>query len=108
MQPDAPFFAEPSSVHEALFRFAFSRLDNVAGELQTLLLPEVAAKLDFASLRSLPGSYLDPGLRERACDLLFAARLSAHEALVYLVFEHAGTPQAFLPVQLLGCMLRIW
>ncbi len=94
--------------HDALVKFAFSNVEHARGVLATALPPAIAARIDFATLRLVPGSFVDDALRDRHADLLFSARVAGREAFVYLLLEHKSDPEPLVPLQLLRYMVRIW
>jgi len=86
--------------HDTLFRRTFSVAEHANGELRSLLPPEVTAALDLARLERLPGSFVDPELRERHADLLFRApRMGGGGDPVYLyvLLEHQSAPDPLMP-----------
>jgi hypothetical protein len=48
--------------HDALFRFAFSRAENAAGELRAVLPPALATRIDWLSLTLTDGHFIDEDL----------------------------------------------
>ena len=94
--------------HDALFRHVFSRKENAAGELRAVLPAALATRIDWSSLRLDEGRFVDPELAERQSDLLFAANIAGHEALVYLLLDHQSSVDSLMPLRLLRYMLRIW
>jgi Putative transposase, YhgA-like len=94
--------------HDALVKFAFSNVEHARGMLATALPPAVAARIDFATLRLVPGSFVDDALRDRHADLLFSARVAGRDTLLYLLLEHKSEPEPLTPLQLLRYMIRIW
>ncbi|MFG0320566.1 MAG: Rpn family recombination-promoting nuclease/putative transposase, partial [Planctomycetota bacterium JB042] len=98
---------EPSP-HDRFARRAFADLDVMRAHLRGFLPPELAARLDLSALRREPDVHLDPELRERLSDLLFAApTVDGGEALVWFLFEHKSAPDRFLPYDLLRSAARI-
>jgi len=94
--------------HDALFKAAFSQVEHAAEELRHVLPPELLARMDLGSLSLEAGSFVDEALRERHTDLLFRVRLGGRDARIYILFEHQSTPDPWMPLRLLGYMLRIW
>lgn len=84
--------------HDRLFKAVFSQPERAAEELRHVLAPELAASIDFATLT----------LRERHTDLLFSALLAGSKIRIYVLFEHQSSVDPWLPLRLLGYMLRIW
>jgi predicted transposase/invertase (TIGR01784 family) len=94
--------------HDRFFRHVFANPEHAAGELRTVLRGALAARIDWASVRLLPTTFVDPDLAEKRTDLLFSASLAGHEVFIYLLVEHQSSPDAFLPLRLLAYMVRIW
>jgi len=100
--------SKPNTPHDALFKFAFSQVEEAAGELRHVLPAALSSRIDFATLTAVPGSFVDEALRERHSDLLFSAELAGRPALLYLLFEHQSTVVALMPFRVLSYMVRIW
>jgi Putative transposase, YhgA-like len=66
------------------------------------------ARIDLASLSLRPGSFVDENLQDRSSDILYAARISGREALVYFLWEHKSEPEPLTPLQVMRYMVRIW
>jgi hypothetical protein len=94
--------------HDALFYATFSNPEHAAGELQAVLPPALAAKIDFASLALEPGRFVDAKLSNRYSDLLFSAQIAERQGFVYILFEHLSTGQVLALLRLLEYMVRIW
>lgn len=94
--------------HDGLFKAVFSQPERAAEELRHVLAPELAASIDFATLTHEPGSHVDEELRERHTDLLFSALLAGAKIRIYVLFEHQSSVDPWLPLRLLGYMLKIW
>jgi predicted transposase YdaD len=94
--------------HDALFRFAFSRPENAAGELRSVLPVPLASRIDWSTLRLADGHYVDEDLASRQSDLLYAAAVDGQEMAIYLLFEHQSSPDRLMPFRLLRYMVRIW
>jgi hypothetical protein len=92
--------------HEALFKAVFSRPERAAEELRHVLPPELP--IDFTTLRHESGSFVDDELRERHADLLFSATCGGAPIRVYVLLEHQSSVDPWMPLRLLGYMLRIW
>jgi hypothetical protein len=62
---------------DALSRHELSRPERAAAELADVLPAELAARIEWSTLRLEPGSFVDPGPAGRATDLPFSARASS-------------------------------
>lgn len=94
--------------HDRLFRHVFSDRVQAAGELRSMLPTELSRRIDWRTLRTVPGTFVDETLTERRSDLLFTARLGDGEILLYLLLEHQSTADELMPLGLLRYMVRIW
>jgi len=98
--------------HDRLFHHVFSDRSQAAGELRSMLPAELRAELsrriDWRTLRTVSGTFVDEALTERRSDLLFTARLGDGEILLYLLLEHQSTADELMPLRLLRYMVRIW
>jgi RNA-directed DNA polymerase len=75
---------------------------------RTVLPAALVARLDWASLTPLPSTFVDPELAEQRADLLFSATVAGREVLVYCLIEHQSKAEPFMPLRLLGYLVRIW
>src|SRR6185369_5813814 len=96
------------SVHDALFKATFSRIEHAVSELRQILPPEVAARVDWATLALAPGSFIDEVLQWSSSDLLFTASLDGREGLIYVLFEHQSTVDPLMVYRTLRYAVRIW
>lgn len=94
--------------HDALFKVAFSQTEHAAAALRSVLPREVAARIDFRSLKLCPGSYIDEKLADSHSDLLFSATLARRSLLIYVLYEHQSTSEPLMAFRLLRYMVRIW
>lgn len=97
------------ALHDHFFRAIFSVPARAGAELRSVLPPAVAAAVDWPTLATVPGTFVDDELRGRAADLLFTVRRrGGGDALVHLLFEHQSTFDRWLPLRLLEYQARIW
>jgi len=94
--------------HDKLFAATFGVAENAAAFLRAKLPPAVAAAIDWAGLKTLPGSFVDSQFKTSHTDLLFRASLGGREGMIYLLFEHQSTHDPALPLRLLRYLTRIW
>jgi predicted transposase YdaD len=94
--------------HDHLVKHAFTDLEHARGVLATALPPALVARTDLSSLALRPGSFVDENLQDRYSDILYAARISGREALIYFLLEHKSDPEDLTPLQVLRYMLKIW
>ncbi|MFU8781482.1 MAG: Rpn family recombination-promoting nuclease/putative transposase, partial [Kiritimatiellia bacterium] len=94
--------------HDQLFKETFSHVENAAAFFQNYLPAELRDRLDFRTLKLAPGSYTDEALRGSESDLLYTVKVDDTQALLYCLFEHQSTPDAWMPLRLLRYILGIW
>jgi predicted transposase YdaD len=86
--------------HDTLFRFTFGQVRHARPWLRSLLPPELAAAIDWRSLRPWPASRAGADLRLHHGDLLFVARLRGSQVRVFFLIEHKSGPDPALARQL--------
>jgi hypothetical protein len=59
--------------HDKLFAIGFGDPINAAGLLRAQLPAELVSQIDWSTLKSESGSFVDPELRKTQSDLLFSA-----------------------------------
>lgn len=94
--------------HDRLMKAVFSDLVQARAWFEAFLPEQVVHRLELATLRREPGSFVDAALRERLSDRMFSVRMGESRALLYLLLEHQSTPDRFLPLRALGASVRIW
>lgn len=94
--------------HDRLFRAGLSNPAAAAAFLIDRLPPEIAARIDWHTLKLEPGSFVDPDLRLAESDLLFSAKADGRDIGIYVLFEHQSTRDPRLPMRLLRYKVGIW
>ena len=94
--------------HDALFKLTFKEIENIAGELRSVLPPELLEQLDLDSLELLPSSFIDEELSSRHSDLLYKVKFAGADAWLFVLFEHQSTADPMMPYRVLRYMVRIW
>ena len=94
--------------HDKLFRATFSNPENAAGFLRHHLDATLTALVDWNSLALLPGSFIDSRMKGSEADLLFSAKISGSNALLYILWEHQSSEAPLMGLRLLSYMVRIW
>ena len=56
--------------HDAFFKRIFSNPEYAAGELASVLPPELVAAIDLSKHVLMPGSFVDDAMKQRHTDLL--------------------------------------
>ena len=93
--------------HDALFRFVFGDPATLGELLRAQLPTQVAAAIDWASLRPVDGAFVDEVLQERRTDLLFEVRLQGGPAMLHVLCDHKSSPEHFTALQLTRYAVRI-
>ena len=95
--------------HDRFFKATFGRAEVAAEFLQRYLPPEVAAVLNWATLRAEKETFLDPQLTQHPADLLYAVnRRGGEKSYVHLLFEHKSYVEWRINLDLLRYRVRIW
>lgn len=94
--------------HDKLFAAAFGVPENTAALLRAELPAELAAAIDWDTLKHEPGSFVDPGFRRAHTDLLFSAKARGRDTFLYVLFEHQSSRDPRLVLRLLHYMVGIW
>jgi len=97
----------PIRSHDALFRFVFGDAETLAELLRAQLPGEVAAAIDWASLRPADRDFVDEVLQERRSDLLFEVDLHGRPALLHVLCDHKSDDERFTALQLVRYTVRI-
>jgi hypothetical protein len=94
--------------HDKLFKTALADPKDAAMELRAVLPDALVSQIDFASLRCVPGSFVDEALRGSQADLLYTVKCTARPTLLYVLMEHKSEVDKYTLLQLLRYMVRIW
>jgi len=97
----------PIRSHDTLFRFVFGDAETLAELLRAQLPGEVAAAIDWASLRPADRDFVDEVLQERRSDLLFEVDLHGRPALLHVLCDHKSDDERFTALQLVRYTVRI-
>lgn len=95
------------SQHDRFTRSAMSN-PKVAEEFFQQNLPEHIKKvIDFSSLRLQKDSFIDDKLKLQIADVLYSVNFNGKPGFLYILFEHASTPQPLLPFRMLKYITAI-
>ena len=92
--------SEPANPHDRLFKRAFSAPADAVGLFRAVIPAAIGARIDWSSLQTVRGTFVDQHLSERFTDLLFSVRLDGAEALLYLLLEHQSGSDRMMPLRL--------
>src|SRR5213075_2098161 len=109
----APMTSTTSTPHDALFKGLLGKPEHARGVLREVVPAVVAEAIDWQTLTSVPGNFVDLELGQQFTDLLFSARWrDGSELLAYLLFEHFSSPPKTkdgpMAFRLLRYQVRIW
>ncbi len=101
---------DESSHHtnDKLFRAGFSEPATAAAFLRHELPAPIAGRVDWESMKLVPGSFIDSHFRKSETDLLFTAPVTSTPCYFYLLFEHQTKQDPWMGLRLLRYMVRIW
>jgi len=94
--------------HDALFKYIFSDPKHAASLLESVVPEVLLRKLDLATMKLVPGSFVDMQGLERRTDLLFSVRLKGRRELMYVLLEHQSTVDRQVVFRVQAYMVRIW
>jgi len=97
-----------SNPHDALFQAVFSQPEHAAGALQHVLPKDIVARIQWSTLKALPGRFVDKALTSRFTDILFSVLMDGKSVFLHLLFEHQSTDSPLMAFRLLQYEVRIW
>ena len=100
--------APAAHTNDGFFKAVFSQPEHAIAFFKSHLPPAIAAKVDWTSLKVLPGSFVKSSLQQVHSDLLFSVRIGGCETLLYLLFEHQSSPDPAMPLRVLGYATEIY
>lgn len=98
---------EPTTPHDALFKWTFSQVAHARAELRAILPEALAARIDFDTLDVCPGEFVDAELAASYSDLLYQVRIAERPGFLYILFEHQSSADEVMPLRLLGYLVRV-
>ncbi len=97
-----------ASPHDTLFYKIFSDPKLAAAELKSILPADVAAHIDWDTLRTVPHRFVDGNLGNHVADILLSAEVRQKKTYIHLLFEHSSGPKTNELLQALRYQVRIW
>ncbi|MEA3466121.1 MAG: Rpn family recombination-promoting nuclease/putative transposase [Thermodesulfobacteriota bacterium] len=96
--------------HDAFFRTVFSDPEVTRSLLQHELPQQIAAQLDFSSIKRQNGTHVSKMLQNTYSDMIFSIKLknSESQAYIYTLFEHKSYVDNWCSLQLLKYMTYQW
>jgi len=98
----------PAQPHDALFKWAFTQQEHLAGLLAAVLPQAIKAAASFRTLRVEPGSYVSRALRGRHSDILCSLEVAGQPLFLYTLLEHQRTPPPLMAYRVDLYEARIW
>ena len=95
-------------LHDSLVKRFLGQPVHMAGELRTILPESIVARADWSALRAIPGNFVDQELKKKHTDLLFSVPIMGRDVLLYVLFEHQSTGDAWMVFRLLKYIVRIY
>jgi predicted transposase YdaD len=93
--------------HDGIVKFVFGEPEQMAGLLRATLPSELATAIHWATLRRVPGSFVEKDLAESHTDMLFAAQLGDVTVLLHLLTESKSKDDRFTSLQIARYVVRI-
>lgn len=100
--------SETPTPHNHFFRASITN-PRVALEFLQSHLPEKFSKIaDLASLRLVPGTFVDEELQESLTDALYSVNFQNKPGYFYFIIEHQSQAQPLMPLRLLEYFIKIF
>ncbi len=96
--------------HDAYVKRVLTSPESAGVELRFLLPASLVPHLDWATLRVVPISFVDPSLAEHESDILYAIDLAAtgRSVFVYVLLEHQSTLDRMMAWRFFRYLACIW
>jgi predicted transposase YdaD len=96
--------------HDTFVKRVLTSPEAAGVELRLMMPPVLVARLDWATLRVVPSSFVDPSLAEHESDILYAIDLAAtgRPVFVYVLLEHQSTLDRMMAWRFYGYLQHIW
>jgi predicted transposase/invertase (TIGR01784 family) len=94
--------------HDKFFRTAFSNPETAAAFLRAYLDAKLAALVDWSTLQTEPGTFVDEQMQAFCVDLLYTAKVHGEDTHFYFLCEHQSSEDGLMALRVLAYMVRIW
>ncbi|OJW50303.1 MAG: hypothetical protein BGO67_00015 [Alphaproteobacteria bacterium 41-28] len=84
-----------------------SKTDVVREFFENYLPNDISKAIDFSSLEAQKDSFIDDKLKLQVADLLYSVKFHGEPGYLYLLLEHASTPDKLLPYRMLKYTIEI-
>lgn len=105
---EEPGLTPAAHTNDGFFKAVFSQPEHATAFFKSHLPPAITARVDWTSLKVLPGSFVKSSLQQVHSDLLFSVSIGERETLLYLLFEHQSSPDPAMPLRVLGYAAEIY
>lgn len=95
------------SPHDRYIRSIMSDKEVAREFLETYLPKDVSKAMDLSTLEIQKDSFIDDKLKLQVADILYAVKFHGEPGYIYILVEHASTPDKLLPYRMLKYTLSI-
>ena len=95
------------SPHDRFIRSVFTNPKVVREFFEANLPEKVKEAIDLNTIEPQKESFIDDKLKQQISDILFATKFNNEEGYLYVLMEHASTPDKMLPLRLVKYMSAI-
>ncbi|AIL13759.1 hypothetical protein IM40_10170 (plasmid) [Candidatus Paracaedimonas acanthamoebae] len=95
------------SPHDRYIRSVFTNPKVVREFFEANLPEKVKEAIDLSNIEPQKESFIDDKLKQQISDILFATKFNNEEGYLYVLLEHASTPDKMLPLRLVKYMSAI-
>ncbi len=95
-------------LHDTVFKYAFSNLQNTKDFLKNHLPEKISSKIDYDSIRIIDSEKSDQEYDKYFLDMAIQCRISGTESDIYFVFEHKSTYDKLTLIQILRYCTVVW
>ena len=106
--PKRPRGDHAAQPHDGLVKWTFSQQEHAIGLLRAALPPEVAAAVDFRTLRVEKDTFVDSALKKSYSDVILSARMGADRIYFHVLVEHQRKVEALMVLRVLHYMVLLW
>lgn len=100
------------SPHDRYMRKELMDVEIAKTYFERTLPPEILQIVDLTTLAPQSTHFIDQSLSSQVADVLYKVDFviggKIYPSLMYLLIEHSSTAQFFLPLRMMGYMVRIW
>ena len=100
-----PFLHQP---HDRLIRYTYTRKQSALGILQGYLPESMLPGMDWATLKVMPGSFVDASLKGLHSDILYQIQFRGSPLYLHFLFEHQSKPDPWMGLRIMGYKRAIW